>query len=84
MPVIQSWPKGSQSADKKKFEQTLKCIICSISRPVFSQYHNVTYQAIAMDRYQSCFREVDNFFPGKQQGEVRTNQNFYSLLIYDS
>ena len=36
-----------------------------------------------MDRYQGYFRKLDNFFSGKQQGAVRTDQKNYYLLIYD-
>ena len=36
-----------------------------------------------MSRYQSYFKKLDNFFPGKQQAAVKTDQKIYSLLIYD-
>ena len=36
-----------------------------------------------MDRYQSYFRKLDNFFSGKQQAAVKIDQKIYSLLIYD-
>ena len=40
-------------------------------------------QAVTIDRYQSYCSKLDNFFSGKQQGAVRTDQNIYSRLIYD-
>ena len=35
--------------------------------------HNATNQAIAMDRFQSYFRKLDNFFSVKQQDAIRTD-----------
>ena len=35
-----------------------------------------------MGKYQGYFRKLDNFFSGKQQGALRTDQKIY-LLIYD-
>ena len=58
------------------------CCIDSTSRPISSRDHNATDQAMTMDRFQSYFRKRDNFFSGKQQGAVRTDQKVYSL-IYD-
>ena len=57
--------------------------INSISRPIISHDHNSTDQAIAMDRYQSDFRKLGNFFSAKQKAAVKTDQKIYSLLIYD-
>ena len=61
-------------------QANIQCSIGSISRPISSHDRNSTDQAIAMDRYQSYFR---NFFSGKQQAAVKTDQKIYSLLIYD-
>ena len=36
-----------------------------------------------MDRFQSYFRKLDNFFSGKQQAVVKTDQKIYSAQIYD-
>ena len=57
--------------------------INSIPRPILSHDHNSTDQAIAMDRYQSNFRKLGNFFSGKQKAAVKTDPKIYSLLIYD-
>ena len=57
--------------------------IDSISRTISLEDHNSTDQAIAMDRYQSDFRKLDNFFSGKQQAVVKTDRKIYSLLVYD-
>ena len=46
--------------------------------------HTATDQAIAMGRYQSCSRKLDNLFSEKQQGAVRTDQKIYSPLMYNS
>ena len=59
------------------------CSTGSILTPISSHNHNATDQAIEMDRYQSYIRKRDNFFSGKQQGAVRTDQNIFSLLICD-
>ena len=36
-----------------------------------------------MDRYQSDFKKLDNFFSGKEQAAVKTGQEIYSLYIYN-
>ena len=59
------------------------CSIGNISRSIFSLDHNATDQAIVISKYQSYFTKHDNFFSGKQQGAVRTDQKLYFLLIYD-
>ena len=39
-------------------------------------------KTITMDKYQSHFRKLDNFFSGKQQGAVRTDRNCPSCLQF--
>ena len=63
-------------------QANIRCSIGSISRPISSRDHNATDQAIVKGRYQSFYRKLDNFFSGKQQTAVRTDQKIYSLLIY--
>ena len=46
--------------------------IGSTSRLISSRDHNATDQVNTMDRYQNDFVKLDNYFFGKQQGEVRT------------
>ena len=49
-------------------EANIRCSIgSSISRPMSSRDHNATDQEIAMDRYQSFFRKLDNFFYGNNK-----------------
>ena len=36
-----------------------------------------------MDRYQSYFRKLDNFFSGEQQRGVRIDHKIYPLPIHD-
>ena len=55
----------------------------SISMPISSSDQNVTDQAIAMDRYQSYFRKLDNFFSGERQRGVRIDHKIYPLPIHD-
>ena len=56
--------------------------INSISRSISSHNHNSTNQVIAMGRYQSSLRKLDNFFSGKQQAAVKTDQKFILLSSY--
>ena len=63
-------------------QANIRCSTGSILRPISSWDHNATDQATPMIRYQSYFRKIDNFFSGKQQSAVRTDQKIYSLLIY--
>ena len=64
-------------------QANIHCNIGSISRPICSHDPNFTNQAISIDRYQRYFRKLDNFFSGKQQYPVKTDQKNYSFLIYD-
>ena len=64
-------------------QANIHCCTGSISRPISSRDHNATDQVIEMDRYQSYFRKLDNFFCGKQQDAARSDKNIYSLLVYD-
>lgn len=65
-----------------RFQQVnICCSIGSISRPTPSHNNNAADQAIAMDSYQSFCRKLDIFFSGKQQGAIRTDQKYYSLLL---
>ena len=65
-------------------QPNIHCSVNSISRPISSHDHNSTDQPIAMDRwYQNRFRKLDNFFSGKQQTALKTDQKIYSLLIYN-
>ena len=48
----------------------IRCSIGSISMPISSRHHNTTNQAIAVERYQSYFKNLDYFFTGKQQTAV--------------
>ena len=64
-------------------QANIHCSINSISRPISSHDIHLIVQAIAMDRCQSDFRKLDNFFYRKQQVVVKTDQKIYSLLIYD-
>ena len=57
--------------------------IGSISKPISSRHHNSTDQAIAIDRYQSYLRKLDNFFSEKQHAAVNTDRKIYYLLIYN-
>ena len=95
--VAQSWPLSNQMADIKNctnftfcfgifiavFDKhaNIRCGIGSISRPISSRDHNAMDQAIATDRYQRYFRKLDNFFSGKQQGAVRTDQKNSSSCL---
>ena len=93
MSVAQSWPWGSQSANKQTLYfismfllpfSTSKQIsaIGIISRPISSHNHNATDKAIAMDRYQSYFRKLNNLFFGKPESAAKADQKVYPLLIY--
>ena len=62
-------------------QANIPCSIGSISRPIFLGDHKATDQVIEMAIYQNYFRKLANFFSGKQQGAVRTDQKTYSLLI---
>ena len=64
-------------------EANIHFSINGISRPISSHDHNSTDQAIEMDRHHSDFRKLGNFFSGKQQAAVKTDQKIYSFLIYD-
>ena len=44
--------------------------------------HKVADQKIATDSYQNYLRKIDIFFPGKQQGAIRTDPKIYCLLLY--
>ena len=46
------------------------CSTGSISIPISSRHHNTTNQAIAVERHQSYFKNLDDFFTGKQQTTV--------------
>ena len=61
-------------------QANIRCSIGSISRLISSRDHNATDQAISMDRNQTHFRKLDNFFSGKQQGAVRTDQKLIFFL----
>ena len=60
----------------------IHCIVSCISGPISSHDHNSTDQAIAMERYQSCFRKTENLFSGNQQAALKTDQKIYSLYIF--
>ena len=51
--------------------------------PMSSHDHIASDQVIAMERYKSYFRKLDNFFSRKQQVAVRIEQKIHSLLIDD-
>ena len=62
-------------------QANIHCSIGSISRSVSSHDHNSTNRTIAMGRYKSYFREFDNFFSGKRQDAVKTDQKIYSSYL---
>ena len=51
-------------------QENIRCSIGSISMLISSRHHNTTNQAIAVERYQSYFKNLDYFFTGKQQTAV--------------
>ena len=55
----------------------------SISRLISLQDLNPTDQAVAMNRYKSSFIKQDNFYSGKHQAAVTTDQKNYPFLIYN-
>ena len=55
----------------------------SISRLISLQNLNSTDQAVAMNRYKSSFIKQDNFYSGKHQAAVTTDQKIYPFLIYN-
>ena len=61
-------------------EANVRCSIGSISRPISWHNHKAINQAIATVKYQSYFKNLDNFISGKQQGTVRTDQKFIFFL----
>ena len=97
--MVQSWAQGSQVTNKKNLNNLTFCfsifikvfdkqanIGCSIGRnssPMSSHDHISSDQVIAMERYKSFFRKLNNFFSGKQQVAVRIEQKNYSLLTAD-
>ena len=64
-------------------QTNIRCCFGSISRPISSRDRNATDQTFTIDRCQSYFGKLDNFFSGKQQVTVRIDQKIHSLLIYD-
>ena len=50
-----------------------------VASGISSRYPNATDHTIVMDRYQSYFRKLDNFFSGKQQDAVKTDLKFILL-----
>ena len=66
-------------------QANIRCSTGSFSRLISLCDHNASDQAIAMGRYQSYFRKLDNLFSGKQQGAVRTDQKiilFLSIILH--
>ena len=61
----------------------MHCSINSISRLISSHDHNSTDQEIAMNRYYSDFRKLDNFFSGKQRLAKKIYSRFICDFIYD-